>query len=135
MHPLRQEDVAVSVAYAILRGGGDGYERISIEREELVVGRLSLLQHGLTLVVGKAKIVLILVLIHLARSPQVSLGFEQQDADWKRAEEDFEIIVTRSLENEEQGVLVRQTVRVADASGKTLIELPCSCWREVPRHE
>ena len=64
-----------------------------------------------------------------------SLGFEQQDADWKRAEEDFEITVTRSLENEEQGVLVRQTVRVADASGKTLIELPCSCWREVPRHE
>ena len=64
-----------------------------------------------------------------------SLGFEQKNTDWKRIEGDFEVTVTRSLENEEQGMLVRQTVRVADASGETLIELPCSCWREVPQHE
>ena len=64
-----------------------------------------------------------------------SLGFEQQDVDWKRAEGDFEVTVTRSLENEEQGTLVRQTVRVTDASGNVLIELPCSCWREVAPHE
>lgn len=63
------------------------------------------------------------------------LGFEQKDTEWKRADGEFQVTVTRSLENEEQGVLVRQTVRVADISGKTLIELPCSCWQEVLRHE
>ena len=65
----------------------------------------------------------------------VSMEFVKQDKDWKRESEDFAVTVSRSLETEEQGTLVRQSVRVTDVSGNTLIELPCSCWREVPRDE